>query len=147
MRRKVAAALAAVLVLGLASCGGSQRTETVSRAQVVSRLEAACVAGAREGKRHWQARDGRVAYVEAIVVEMKTIMDQVEHLETTGRAKADFDAYKATLRTRIAAAERITSADAADVPQAVRAAEPAISAGSLRGHAAIVRLGARHICI
>ena len=147
MHRKLAAALVAVLALGLASCGGTRRTETVSRAEAVSRLEAACIAGAREGRRHWHPGESHVTYVKAIIAEMKTISDQVGNIEASGPARAAFEAYKATLRARIDAAERIASADQADVRQAMKAAEPAISAGSIRAHAAIVRLGARHICI
>lgn len=145
MHRKVAATLVAALALGVASCGGTERTETVSRAELISRLESACRAGQREAAK--QARDRRAAFLEVLIANLTTIDDHVGRLETTGEAKADFEDYKDTVRSRLDALRQIAAADAADRQRLVRAQRPAIGAASIRARAAIVRLGARHICV
>jgi acyl-CoA reductase-like NAD-dependent aldehyde dehydrogenase len=147
MHRKVAAALIAALTLALASCGGGQKTETVSRAQVVSRLEAACLAGQREARKQAQRGSGREVFLHAIIANLRTIRDKVGNLETSGSGKAAFDSYKETVRARLDAFERIAAAGRADQPRVIRAERSVIGAGGQRAHAAIVRLGAEHVCI
>lgn len=155
MHRKVAAALVAALALALASCGGSQsqRTETVvraatvSRAQVISRLEAACLAGQDAAQREAHAATRKAAFLKAIIANLRTIRDMVEPLETTGSAKAAFDAYKETVRTRLDTFERIASAHGAEQQRLIIASRPAIGAAGHRAHEAIVALGARHVCV
>src|SRR5215207_2754564 len=111
MHRKVAAALVVALALGIASCGGGQKTETVSRAQLINRLETACLAGAREARKQAQEGGGVTAGAEMYLVNLKKIDDEVGNLETTGRAGRDFDVYKDAVRRRLDAFERIVSAD------------------------------------
>lgn len=147
MHRKVATALVVALALGLASCGGGQRTETVSRTQLISRLETACLAGAREARRQAQERGGVTAQAEIYLVNLKTIDDAIGNLETSGRGKADFDVYKDAVRRRIDAFEKIVSADGADQARLIRAKRAMIGTTSIRGREAIFRLGARHVCI
>ena len=147
MQRKVAAALVAALALALASCGGSEQTETVSKAQAISRLEAACLAGQHEAER--QLRRGREPfdYVKAILANMKTIDGKIGNLEPTGAARASFDAYKATLPPRIRVLEGIVSADRGDQYRALVAARPEIARDGAKAHDAIARFGSRHICV
>jgi DNA repair exonuclease SbcCD ATPase subunit len=147
MHRKVAVALVAALALGLAGCGGGQKTETVSRAELISRLEAACRAGQREARRQMQADRGQAAFIQAILANLKTINDEVGNLETSGAAKPLFDTYKRTLPTRIEALEKIASADSADRQQVIKAQRVVIGAAGEKGHAAFLQIGARHICI
>ena len=147
MHRKVAAALVAVLALGLASCGSSQKTETVSRAQLISRLEAACLAGQRAAKAQPNGETNQAAYLNGIIANLRTIDEKVGHLETTGAAKPFFDTYKASLAPRIEALEKILSADSADRQQVIRTQRDVISTAGERGHTAFLRIGARHICM
>ena len=147
MHRKVAAALVVALALGLASCGGGQKTETVSKAQLISRLEAACLAGTREAQRQAQQRGSVKAQIETFLVNLKKIDDGVGNLETTGRAGADFDTYKDTVERRIDAFERIVAAEGADQAHLIREKRAMIGTTSIRGREAIFALGARHVCI
>jgi hypothetical protein len=147
MQRKVAAALVAALALGLAGCGGGQETETVSRAEAISRLEAACLAGTRAARREAQQGSGMTMFLAATAANLKAIEEKIGDLEASGSAKASFDAYKDTVRTRIERLERIVSADRADQPALMRAARSEIAAASLRARDAIFALGARHVCI
>jgi len=147
MHRKVAAALVVALALALASCGGGQKTETVSRAQLISRLEAACLAGQREARRQMREGGGEVAFAQAILANLKTISDKVANLETTGPEKALFDTYKATLPTRIEALEKIVSADRGDRQHVIETQRVVIGAAGSKGHDAFLRLGARHFCV
>jgi hypothetical protein len=148
MHRTVAAALLAALTLGLAGCGGGEQTETVSRAQLVSRLDAACVAGQRASREETQGGSGsQDAFLQGLRANMTTILDDVGSLEASGAARAPFSAYKDSVRTRLDEVERVAAAQGADRQRAIRAAQPVMSAATDRAHAAIVRLGARHDCI
>ena len=144
MHRKVAAALVVALALGVASCGGGQRTETVSRAQLVSRLESTCAAALRAPQPKGSTRQAVLA--KAIVGELNTIRDTVGQLEISGREKADLEAYKASLSPRIDVLERIASADRADQEQAIREAHPVLEEASETARGALDRLGLRHVC-
>lgn len=147
MHRKVAAALVVALAHGLAGCGGGQKTETVSRAQLISRLESACLAGQREARQRLRGRMGQIIYAKAIIAELKTIDDRVGNLETTGSEKALFDTYKASLPTRIEALEKIVAADRADRPQVIKTQALVIGPAGRKGNVAFRRLGARHVCL
>jgi hypothetical protein len=147
MHRKVAAALVAALALGVASCGGGQKTETVSRAQLIGRLEAACLAGQREARRQFKAGRGQVVFVQGILANLKAINDKVRNLETTGPEKRLLDTYKATLQPRIDALEKIAAADGADRQKVIAAQRGVIGEAGEKGHAAFLQLGARHVCI
>jgi len=147
MHRMVAAALVAALALVLASCGGGEKTQTVSRAEVVRRLESACRAGQREAVRQNQGRRGPIAFANAAHANLETVLDQIGDLETTGRSRADFDAYKAAVRVRLPALERIISADGADRQRVIAREEAIIRPATARGYDAIGRLGAEHVCL
>lgn len=145
MHGKVAAALVAALVLALAGCGGTETT-TVSRAQAVKRLEAACRAGTLEGQKLFRPGSGRATAVRALLTNFQTIDDQIDGVETTGSAKADLDAFKQTVRVRIDLLRRVADADAADQLRLLESQEAAMRAATTRSFAAIERLGARHVC-
>lgn len=147
MHRKVAAALAAALALGLASCGGGDRTETVGRAQLISRLESACLAGQREAGRRMRAGREPIIYAKAYIAEFKLVEERVGHLETTGPERAYFDTYKASLPKRIDALERVVSASRAERPQVIAKQRVVIAAAGRKGVLAFLRLGARHVCV
>jgi hypothetical protein len=140
MHRTVAAALVAALALGLAGCGSGERTETLGRAQLVRRLGAACRAGERAGRRELGGRSGPLAFLLAQRASLQTITDEVDTLEANGSVKADFDAYKRTLRTRLGALARVASADEADRSRALVAEMPTINDAGTRAHSLVVAI-------
>ncbi|HEX7290215.1 MAG TPA: hypothetical protein VF250_03720 [Conexibacter sp.] len=142
MRRKAAAALVVALALG--ACGGSDVT-TVGRAEAVRRLEAACRAGTLEAQKVARSGRGDKTALEAIRTNFQTVMDKIDKLETSGPAKADLDAYKAALRTRLDALERVASEGS--FRKALASEQPAMQAAGERALAAMKRLGAYHVCI
>lgn len=148
MHRMVAVALVATLTLALASCGSSERTETVSSTQLATRLSTACRTGERAGRDALKGRSGQVAFALAQRESLRTTMDQIDHLDVSGAAKRDFNAYKQTVRVRLAALERVASADAADQRSALTAAMPAINAAGSRAHSLVLKLSGtlRMIC-
>lgn len=145
MHRTVAAALVAALALALASCGGAE-TKTVSRAELVHRLETACLAGQRLTFAAHRPRDPR-AYLDIYITDQKYVLKRVGNLETTGPAKAVFDGFKDLMRRRLAALERIVSSSRADFWRVTAQERPLIYASGPKAHAALVALGARHVCI
>jgi len=147
MHRTVAAALVAALALALASCGGSEKTQTVTRAELISRLESACLAGQRAAGRETSGKTGQRAFLTALLVYQKLVIDRVGTLETVGAAKADFDAYKDVVRSRLVVLERIAAASNGDLARSLRAAKPQLEALSTRAQVTFHRLGARHVCI
>lgn len=146
MHRTVAAALVAALALALASCGGSE-TRTVSRAELVHRLETACLAGQSVIHEHLRGRRDAIRYLNAIIAGQKYVLKQIGDLETTGRAKAVFDGLKDTMRRRLPELERVASASRADFQRTAAEEEPLISPSGRRVHAALVALDAKHVCI
>ncbi len=143
MHRKVAAALVAALALAVASCGGSE-SETLTRAQLVRRIETACKQGQRESTKQARASggaDGQQAYVAALLAGQKKELDALNNVKSADAAKADYEAFKEGLKARIALIERVASADRANTESAVRAAQPSAEAITRRVEAAIRRLG------
>ncbi|HEX4804387.1 MAG TPA: hypothetical protein VFU94_00680 [Conexibacter sp.] len=144
MYRTVAAALVMALALALAGCGGSEIT-TVSRAELVHRLETACLTAQRLTLTA-PPRDPR-RYLEVIITNQKYVLGRIGNLETTGPAKAVFDGFKTTIRQRLVAYERIVAASRADFWRVVAQERPLISASGPKTHAVLVALGARHVCL
>lgn len=144
MQRKAAAALVAALVLALAGCGGTETT-TVGRAEAVKRLEAACLAGTQAGSEVARKGHSAATFARAYQANLQTVLDKLDHVEASGAAKADFDAYKETVRTRVEAFERILAAGADQ--QTISTQRPRIDAAGRTAFAAIRRLHARHVCI
>jgi hypothetical protein len=142
MHRKVAAALVAALSLAVASCGGSE-SETLTRAQLVRRIETACKEGQRAGTKQARASSGggQQSFIAALLAGQKAEMDALHNVNATGAAKADYEAFKEGVQARIAAIERVASANRADFQSAVRAAQAPAQAATRRVQAAIRRLG------
>jgi hypothetical protein len=141
MHRTVVAALVAALALALGSagCGSGERTETVSSAQLAQRLKVACRAGERAGRRELRGTTSLALFL-AQRASLRTIIDQIDHLDSTGRSKADLDEYKRTIRVRLDALERVASADRADQQQTLRAEIPTINAAGTRAHRLVLAI-------
>lgn len=149
MHRTVAAALVAALALGVASCGGTEKT-TLTRAELVRQIEIACRDGERESQKQMRARRGtneRTAFANAILINQRTVLDRLDGFEASGAAKADFESYKAAVQTRLDAIEKIASSSGADQQRAIAEVQPRVEAASRRAQTALARLGVRHECI
>jgi hypothetical protein len=142
MHRKVAVAIAAVLALGVASCGGSEKT-TVTRAELVRQVELACRDGQRESQRQMRGAraGGRSGFIDAVLAGQRVIVDKIDDFETSGPAKADFEDFQSGMQARLDAIERIAAVDGADQPRAMRAAQPEIEAAGRKTTAAARNLG------
>jgi hypothetical protein len=141
MYRTVAAALVAVLALGVASCGGSGTT-TLTRAELVRRVEVACREGQRASQKVTRASaGGRSAFIQAILASQRTVMDRLEDLEASDAAKTDFAAFKSGVQTRLSLIQRVASADSGDQQRAMEAVRAKAEAATRRVTEAARRLG------
>ena len=131
MHRTVAAALvAALLALGVASCGGSETT-TLNGDALVRRIELACRDGQRaaeEKARSASRSDGGEAFVEAILANERTVRDKLDGVTTAGAMKAEFEAFKQTVDRRVELIEQLTGVDRAQREALVRRLQPQIEA-------------------
>jgi len=142
MHRKVAAALVAALALGVASCGGSE--ETVTRAQLVRRIEQACRDGQLESEKQMRAAGrsaGTSGFIKAALAGQKTELDAIDDFKVPDAAKADFEDFKAGVQGRIDAIERAASADRADIQRAMRSVQAEAEAAGRKIEAAVRNLG------
>lgn len=144
MHRKVAAALVAVLALALAGCGGSEQT-SLTRAELVRRVEQACRDAQRVGQRAArQARGeatGIAAFIQAALAGQRAITDRIEDYTTSGEAKADFEAFKDSMQARVEAIDRIASADRADQQRVIREVQADLDDAARRAQDAAASLG------
>ncbi|HEV7772878.1 MAG TPA: hypothetical protein VGO48_06290 [Conexibacter sp.] len=143
MHRKVAAALVAALALAVASCGGSE-SETLTGAALVRRIETACREGQREATKQTRAARGSASqetFLAALLAGQKAELDALDGVTTTGAAKADFEAFKEGVQTRIDLVERVASADRADVQRTLRAVQPEAEVAARKLQAAARSLG------
>jgi len=138
MHRTFAVALVAAIALALAGCGSGERTETVGSTQLVHRLVSACRAGERAGRAALGRRFERVSFVLAQRESLRTTMDEIDHLEATGPARANYDAYKRTVQTRLEALDKVASADEAERRAVLAREAPAISEAQARAHGLVV---------
>jgi len=139
MHRKVAVAIAAALALTVASCGGSETT-TLGRAALVKRVETACKAAQAAAVRETRATRTPDPMV-ALHVGQRVLVKQLEDLEGSGAAKADFDAYKEGIRARFDAIDKVASASRADRPRVLRSVQADATAANRKLEAAARRLG------
>lgn len=142
MHRKVAAALVAALALGVASCGGSE--ETLTRAQLVSRIEQACKDGQAESQRQMRASGrsaGTSGFIEAALAGQKTELEAIDDFKVPDAAKADYENFKAGVQARVDAIERAASADRADIQRAMRSVQAEAEAAGRKVEAAVRNLG------
>jgi hypothetical protein len=142
MHRKVAVALVAALALAVASCGGSE-SETLTGAALVRKIETACREGQREASKQSRAvrSRGQEAFITALLAGQKTTLDALDNVDTTGADKADLEAFKDGLQTRVDAIERVASADRADYQRMVRAVQAEAEAAGRKIEVAARNLG------
>lgn len=123
MHRKVAAALVAVLGLGLGAAGCGSSSTPLTRAQLVRQIEAACRAGQREAQRQQTtrsgSRDGATQFLAAIVTSQRAILAKVEGLDPPDASKADFEAFKQGMQQRADLMARVQSAGSAGLQRAM----------------------------
>jgi len=147
MHRKVAAALVAALALGIAAAGCGSSSTPLTRAQLVSKIEAACRAGQREAQRQASARsgsrDGASQFLAAIVTSQRATIAKVEDLTPPDAAKADFEAFKQGMQQRVDLFARVQSAGGAGLQRAMAAAQAQGEAITRRLQAAADGLGVR----
>ncbi|MBS1871561.1 MAG: hypothetical protein JSS99_18085 [Actinobacteria bacterium] len=144
MYRKVAAALVAVLALGLASCGGSE--PELTRAQLVRKVELACreaqAIAAREARAKGRAGENG-AFIAGLLGGQKAVLDRIHNLNAPNSIQSEFDALKQGMQDRIDAVERVASASRADMQRMIRAVQPQAEAAARRMEAASNSLGIR----
>jgi hypothetical protein len=142
---KVAVVLVAVLALGLASCGGSEETTTLSRAELVKQIQVACREGQRASERQSrEARgsdDGNSGFINAVLAGQKVVNDKLNSITTSGAAKADFEALKQSVGSRTELIERVAAADRAHQEQMIRSVQREIEAATARAQQAARDLG------
>jgi hypothetical protein len=142
MHRKVAAAFAAALALGVGGCGGSEAQLT--RAQLVRRIEVACRQGQRETQTQMRSSRGSndgTAFLDAILAGQNAVMDKIGDLNAPAAAQADYDAVKKGMEQRIELVKRVQSAGRAGLQRAMAAVQPQADAATRRVQAATRRLG------
>jgi hypothetical protein len=142
MHRKVAAALVAALALAVASCGGSE--ETLTRAQLVNRIEQACRDGQLESQRQMRAAGrsgGTSAFIDAVLAGQRQELDAIDDFKVPDAAKADYEALKAGVQDRVEAIERAASADRADIQRAMRSVQAEAEAAARKIEGAARGLG------
>lgn len=141
MHRKIAAAIVAVLVLAVAGCGGSEKT-TLGRAALVRRVELACQEGQRVMERAARAaRSSEGFNFDAMIAGQEAVLDKLDELDTSGAAKADFDALQEGMKGRLEALQEVASADRADRARAMRSVQADATAAGTRIETAVRSLG------
>ena len=146
MHRKVAAAIVAVLALGIASCGSSEGPE-LTKAQLVTRIEIACRSGRQAteeyARAHREDAGSALHFVSSILAGQQAVKDKVDELNAPAAEDADFDRFKQGMQDRIELLERVQSAGKADVERAMRSAQAEGEAITQRFQVAARRLGVR----
>jgi len=122
MHRKVAAALVAALALVAAGCGSS---ESLTRAQLVNRVEVACRQAQAQMDASTRARGGsqndqQLRFVTALRDAQRTVLDKIDGLEPPDAAESDFDVFKQSVEDRLELIDRVASDGADDVASAIR---------------------------
>lgn len=139
MHRRVAAALAAALALAVASCGES---ESLTRAQVVNRIEAACrqaAEGSSEGARGESAEN----FFAAVLVGQRQLVEKVEGLEAPDELDTDVETVKNGLAERADIVADLAATPRSQQERAIAAANERLEAVTRDLEAAFRRLGVR----
>ena len=140
MHRKVAVAIVAALALVAASCGGTETT-TLGRAELVRRVEVACREAQATAAREARAAGRTADPIAGLQAGQKALLDRLEGLEGSGAAKADFDAYKEGMRTRLALIDKVVSASRADRQRVLRSIQSEATAAGRKIEGAVRGLG------
>ncbi len=138
MHRKVAVALVAALALGIASCGESGRTLT--RAELVRQVDAACRQGQQEMQRQGRG-SGTATFLTAIVEGQRVVVARIKDFNGSGEAKSDFADFKQGVQQRLALFQRVQSSGSAGLQRAIRAAQAEAESLTRRVQGAATRLG------
>lgn len=141
MHRKVVAALVAALALGVASCGGSE--ETLSRQEVVRRLEAACRQAQERGQQASRDARGPDAFFLAVLAGQRHLTRAVEGIEASDDVADEVATLKSSLAERTGLVADVAETPRAEQERAMQAASDRIDAASRRAEAAFRRLGVR----
>ncbi len=144
MHRKVAAALLAVLALGVTSCGSGDKT--LSRAELVRQVELACKEAQRSVQRQQSTSratggEATVHFLDAVLAGQRVIVARIKHYDGSGEAKADFATFKQAVQQRLVLFERVRAAGAARIQTAIRSAQREAEALALRIQDSASRLG------
>jgi len=140
MHRKVAVALVAALALGIAGCGGSE--ETLTKGQIVSRVEAACKKAQQVAEqRSRTSGSGSMAFITAILAGQQALVDAIDGINPSDATKDDFDAFKQGMQDRADLFARVKDSGAAGIRRAMQDAQAEGEAMNKRIHAAASRLG------
>lgn len=145
MHRKLAAALVAALALGIASCGGSE-VETLTRAQLVRRVEAACRHGQQVAEQEGRASRGSrdtsgLQFVTVLLAGQQAVIERIDNVTTSGAAKGDFETFKQAVQDRVDLLDRLKSEGRDGIARAMRSAQAEGEAVTKRLQAAAQRLG------
>jgi len=143
MHRKVAAALVAALALVGAGCGSS---ETLTRAELVRRIETACRQGQAQVQASTRARGGsqsaqQVRFVTALRDSQQSFVDTLDDLEPPDAAKSDFEAFKQSIEARAELIDDVASAGAGKIDQAMRSVQREATVASQRAEQSARALG------
>ena len=138
MHRKVAAALV------VAGCGSS--TESVTRAELVRRIEVACRQAQRQAETSTRERGGsqndqQLRFVTALRDAQKKVLDDIDGLEPPDAAKSDFETFKQSVEDRLELIEQVTSDGADNVATAIRSVQREVASVSERGQRSARALG------
>jgi len=144
MHRKVAAALLAVLALGVTSCGSGDKT--LSRAELVRQVEVACREAQRSVQRQQSASrsaggEATARFLDAVLSGQRVIVARIKHYDASGEAKTDFATFKQAVQQRLALFERVRAAGSGRIPAAIRAVQREAEALALRIQDSTTRLG------
>ncbi len=141
MHRKVAAALVAALALGVASCGGS---ESLTRAELVNRIEAACrQAGQRTQQEQRAARGDETSFFTALVAGQREMVERVEGLEAPDELADEVDTIKTGLADRTEMIASVAEASRAEQQRAMAEIGGRVEDITRRVEAAFRSLGIR----
>lgn len=146
MHRKVAAALLAVLALGVASCGGSEQ-RTLTRAELVRQVELACRAGQAEMQRQPRATGsgtaGTAHFLAAVLAGQRVVVARIKDYAGSGDAKADFADFKQAMQQRLALFERLARGGTANLRSGIAANQAQANALSTQIERSTQSLGIR----
>ncbi|HMJ03232.1 MAG TPA: hypothetical protein VK506_09825 [Conexibacter sp.] len=139
MHRKVAAALVAALALAAAGCGGS---ESLTRAQVVTRLEAACrLAQERTAEESRGARTEN--FFAALLVGQRVLVKRIDGIEPPDELSDDVETVKTGFAERTDMVARVADTPRAERERAIRALNTELSSVTRDLEGALRRLGVR----
>lgn len=118
MRRTIVVALTGLV---LASCGGTEARLT--RAEMVSRVLAACTTARQATEREMRTSKGavRARVVAGLVAGQRVLIDRLDGLNPPAAAKHDFDTFRQDLQRRLELYEEVQAAGPSGIARALAA--------------------------